>query len=218
VAATYPNPTDPFANAINDLLGLGMDLLGRIKGALLHKTTEYLPKNLAKKPETAEARVTRAMDWLYALTRTLAGDRFYLPTQPPKPTSPPRSLDETPQPAEPAPPRPTRPKTPRTQEARELDQLRRIRKAFATQSIARIARRIYGAMGIRQDSDSWHHNLLAQAETPLQWNTRHRAAEQAFNAQKGLPSPSPTRAGPGWGAEAAETPAESHPPDPHPRQ
>jgi hypothetical protein len=196
VAATYPNPTDPFARAINDLLGLGMDLLGRIKAAIAHKTTEYLPKNLAKKPQTAEARVTRAMDWLFALTRTLAGDRFFLPTQTVERKSPaPSATQAALQAAAPHPP--AKPKTPRTQETREVDQLRRIRKAFATQTIAHIARRIYGAMGIRQNSDSWHHNLLAQAETPLQWNTRHRAAEEAFDAEQKRLSPAPAWAAPG---------------------
>jgi hypothetical protein len=180
-----PNPTLVFRRAINVMLNFAQDLLGRIKGAAKLKNRDHLPKPW-RHPQRAEQRLMRTLDWIFALSRTLAGDRRYLlpaprsqPATPPKPGKP-RA-------------KPAHPQTERTEaeqeQHRELRRIRYMSTIFATQSTSRIARRIARRLGAKPGTDWWPEELLAITETPVAWAARnHRQATQPPAAN---PAPEP---------------------------
>ena len=180
-AAIVPNSADLFRRAIGGLLAHARDLLDRVHAARACDVTPNLPRTLARTPTTAEYRITRALGWLVALARTLAGDSTYLPPPPadPRPASPARRI------------RPPRPRPilsePGVEARRAAARHRYMRHVFATRPVALIARRLARSLGATPGSDLWPTELLAILQTPAEWAASARTAPRAPDVRPGPP-------------------------------
>jgi hypothetical protein len=161
---THTTPSDqanPFRRALMRLVGYATYLYHDLASATAERPRAYLPKLARRNLPAAQRRITNALAWLIALSRTLAGDRYYLPQHPPRPAPKPATN-----------PTPARPAKPRTEQDRAREQLTRMRHAFSTLPTGLIVQRIARHLGIAHtDTDDFPHALIGITATPQQFAT-----------------------------------------------
>lgn len=197
-AAPTDSAPSPCPRILGTLSAYAVELIDRIKRAVTHQVTAYLPQRIARavhrNPITAVARVESGLDLVIALARTLAGDVFYLPI--PRPA--PRPIMPQPDTAREAKPRPAPRARAVTEADRDRDRLRRLRHTMQTQPIRLLARRITRKLGLSDTHDAFPHVLMEMNETPAQWSHRlfgpRRPRTPAIIVPRGWKPPRPLAA------------------------
>ncbi len=183
---TAPSAIPPSFGAIfARLIDAATGLLTRIAAATSHQAPAPLPKRYTNDPARAQARIAHAAAWLAALRDTLAGKRRFVrvPSLNLKPlkryftlTRALRGQARLPQ------------RKPATPALRDAAQRRYIQRVFATQPIARIAKRLARRLDLRETDPDWPAELLTLTQTPAAYcrevtTATHRAKQAAIAAQ-----------------------------------
>ncbi|MDE8344482.1 MAG: hypothetical protein POG24_11765 [Acidocella sp.] len=173
-------PADP--PSLGFLLAFAYRMLHNALTGFPEQSRQYLPNPLRRRaqrnaPQTL-ATMGRALGWLIALHKTLAGSLEFL--RPLRPRAAPAAAPQTapaPTPAKPRPPGVYDPET---------ANLARLSRALQTQPIGRIVRRICRGLGIDPNHDFWPEFALQLTETPVACAARHfgpRTPPKRFTVQ-----------------------------------
>jgi hypothetical protein len=159
------DPLAAFRRGLMRLVGYATDLYHDLATATAERPRAYLPTIARRNLPAGRRRVTHALTWLIALSRTLAGDRFYLPqTEPrPAPTAPKSATRKT---------TATTERRHRTEAERDRATLSRIRRCFATQPIGLIAERLARRLRIDRSDEIFPHAIAGLTETPAEFQKR----------------------------------------------
>jgi len=131
-------------------------------------------------PARAFDQITRAVRWMFALSRILSGEDTLSPPRP-RPLAAATSPEPRKQPAEtpaagtPAAESPTTEATKPASRRPQNGADRWMRHVFATRPIGAIVTRLCRQLGVLPASDLWPDDVTSLTETPAQWSARLKA-------------------------------------------